>query len=204
MELHGFDATTLAASLRGAGKAYLNIDLTQLDDPTETDPVNASLVGSIAIGATRGGLNFSITPVYQNVDFDGVTEATKNNKRLIYNEVRLGFSAGKNSIANLLAFIDRSKSTVIANGLTRIEEDIAACDWPDYLTNIAFLTTYGDCAANNPYPAVFVLLNPLNSGGVTIQTQDQGVAVSDVEFMAHYDPATPLASPYRLYVKTPA
>jgi hypothetical protein len=202
-ELVGVTANSIKRYVQGTGRAWFNISTTDLDDPTEADPIGAATSAAIAIGATRGGFSFSAVPNYEAVQMDGVRESSVNSQRLIDYNATLGFSIGEFSVANLLKVLDRSKSTAIVapNGLTRIEEDIATngCAWPNYINNVALEVAYGDC--DNTKAAVIVLNKVVNKGGIRLQTEDRQVGVSQVEFMAHYDG---VKSPWQIWVVTPA
>ena len=201
-ELTGLNANSVKKQVFGTGRAWFNIDETILATPTQADPIGAATAAAIAIGATRGGFDFSLVPQYESVEMDGMREGTKNSKRLIYYMAKMGFSAGETSVANLEKFLDRSKKNVLAapNALTVIEEDLSTtgCTWPAYLTNIALEVAYGDC--DNTKAAVFVLRNVVNEAGVSITFEDKKVNVSKVEFTGNYDPAAPTKGCWAIYV----
>jgi hypothetical protein len=201
-ELHGYDATTIKDLIQGVGNGYFNWNLADLRDPTEADPVGSAKSAALKIGATRGGLNISIKPNYQSINLDGVRESTKNSKRLVDYTARVSFSLAQHNVANLRKILDRSRSVAYAspNGLTEITEDMTTnCGWPDYIANIGFEILYGDC--NNTVPAIIIIKNVLNDAGITITTADKEVGVSQVDFMGHYDPATPTESVFSIFIK---
>jgi hypothetical protein len=199
-EIFGFNASSILETIQGVGEGAFGWDLTQLRDGTETDPFNAALVGATRFGATRGGFQFTATPVYEDVNLDGARPNTKNNKRLIHYDVKLSFSAAQLTPAKLLKYLDGAKSTVIANGLTEVTQDMALCGWPTYIPNVGFAITYGDC--DQPLPAIFILKNALSDAGISISTADKQVNVADVEFTGHFDPATPTEAPWSIFIPT--
>jgi hypothetical protein len=53
-------------------------------------------------------------------------------------------------------------------------------------------------------PAVFIFKNVINDAGISFGSEDKQVGVIDVDFMGHYDPATPTEAPFSIFIKTPA
>lgn len=202
-EKTGASSASAATALRGAGKAYINIDLSELRDDqaaSEAAAVTAALSAAIGVGAIKGGHSFTITPVTFEAGFDGLGPNDKENIVYDEDEVMLSFSMSelvKNSLAQVLK---NTTQTDIGNGFTEIKPDVTDCV-PGFITNIALVFDAMDCAQD--VPTILVVNNAYNQGGFSVQTASKQINSFDVEFKGHYAQSGE-ATPWSIFIPTPA
>lgn len=210
-EITGWNPTTDRLTLiQGVGDLYFNIDEDELNDSMAANAgaaITAAIAAGERVGPIRGGINFTAQPNYEQINLDGVREASLFSKRLVDYSVRLSFSAARVTMPNLRRFLDKTVTEVIGNGLTKLEQNTGAdvCAWPNYIGNIALRVAYSDCVDEqgdpvDPVPALFVLRNALNDAGISLGTEDRNVGVTAVDFMGHYEDLDD--SPFAIYLPT--
>lgn len=193
-ELSGIRAETPQNLLFGPGKGYFNIDLTKLRDALEADPVGSAILAASLIGATRGGFEFNVEPEMREIEVDGSRGLVKGMRRLLAVQASVTVNFAELTVDNLKKMIPGSSITAIGNGFSEIKGGELAD--ADYISNVAFLCTHGERAD----PAVLVIENALADGGLSLSLDDNDEGTPAVTFQAHYDPASPDAQPWAIFI----
>ena len=184
--------------------------------------VNFGTANEVALGATRGGGEWTVTQTYRQAEVDGTIGAVKGLKRIIEASVQLTTTLVEFDRDKLLQLFpgavagdSRATDPIVTTGLTGLfnPDSAQAGSAPgagqhhrlsragdvsdsDYLTNVALLFE----VSRKSHPGVALVLNALQDGPIAVTTEDDGEATVPIQFTGHYDPATPEAEPWQLYL----
>lgn len=160
---------------------------------------STATMGNI-IGATSGGVNFTATPSYTDFgeDIDNAPRNTKELKQLDDWEIlcsgsfiTVDVNSGKMLIGP--ADIDAVDETKIVPRRTLEDSDFNDLWW---------VGDYSD--KNTGESAGFIaihMMNALNTGGFSIQSNDRGKGEFAFEFAAHYSLENQEEVPFEVYIK---
>jgi hypothetical protein len=165
-------------------------------DPTGT--LSEETIRAAIFAATSGGVSFATNPEYVDFgeDIDNVPPNTKQLKVLQSVSPTLSGTAKTvkaDVVKSLMAAAD-----VAGNKITP-RADLAPADFAD----LWWVGDYSD--ANNGATAGFLaihLINALSTGGLQIQSNDDGKGDFEFEYTGHYDLTDTSILPYEVYVKT--
>lgn len=165
------------------------------------DPTTGEVEESALLGATSGGVSFSAEPTYSDFgeDIDNAPVNVKELKRLDSWAVTMSGSfitVDANSAKLLIgaADIDEADTTKIVPRADLKDADFADIWWVgDYSDQ------NGD--SNGGYVAIH-MLNGLNTGGFSMQSNNRGKGEFAFEFMGHYSLEDQSKVPFEVYVKT--
>lgn len=164
---------------------------------TEFDPTDGSYDREDIFAATSGGVSFTAVPEYLDFgeDIDNVPANTKELKKTNSVEVKLSGTAktiDTNSAKKLIASCDLDGDKITPR------RDLLMDDFFD----IWWVGDYSDKNGNNNGGFVAVhVMNVLNTGGFSIQSNDDGKADIAFEFTGHYSLEDLDLVPFELYVK---
>ena len=164
---------------------------------TEFNPTTATLDRTKIFASTSGGVSFTAVPEFIDMgeDIDNVPANTKELKKQQYVEVTMSGTAktvDTESAKMLIGACD-----VSGNKLTP-RADLLAEDFND-------LWWVGDYSDDNSdttggYVAIHVM-NALNTGGFSLQSNDDGKADLEFEFMGHYSIEDISVVPFEVYIQ---
>ena len=165
------------------------------------DPSTGEVEESALLGATSGGVSFNAEPSYSDFgeDIDNAPVNVKELKRLDSWEVTMSGSfitVDINSAKLLIgaADIDASDSTKIVPRGELADEDF---------TDIWWVGDYSDQNGDSDGGFVAIhMLNGLNTGGFSMQSNNRGKGEFAFEFMGHYSLENQSQVPFEVYVKT--
>ena len=159
------------------------------------DPETQEISGML--GATTGGISFTATPTFEDFgdDIDNCPKNTMELKKLTEWEVSLGgtFVTMTAETAHLLAGaadIDGNKITPRTDVLLTDYQDIW---WVGDYSDKNDGATAGFCAIH--------MLNALNTGGFSIQTNDKGKGNFAFTFTGHVSMDAQDVVPFEIYIK---
>lgn len=165
------------------------------------DPTTGEVEESALLGATSGGVSFSATPAYSDFgeDIDNAPVNVKELKRLDNWEVMMSGSfvtVDVNSAKMLIgsADIDGTDTTKIVPRAELLQSDF---------TDIWWVGDYSDQngESNGGFVAIH-MLNGLNTGGFSVQSNNRGKGEFAFEFTGHYSLENQEQVPFEVYVKT--
>lgn len=174
---------------------------------TEFDPTSPTLDKSKIFGATSGGTAFATNPEYVDFgeDIDNVPPNTKQLKRLqSVNPTMSGTLKTVDTAAAkaLMAAADVSGNKITPRG-NLVDGDFIDDIWwvGDYSDiNVDKAATGGGTAGSAGFMAIH-MMNVLSTGGLQLQSNDDGKGDFEFELMAHYDLDDIDTLPYEVYIK---
>lgn len=152
---------------------------------------SGELLDTDILGATSGGINFSVTPSFKDYaeDIDNAAKNMKEFKIQEDTEVKISgdfASASTELLARLAGAADVKESGHIVP-----RNDLKDTDFKD----LWFIGDYG----TDQFIAIH-MLNTLNTGGFQLQTTDKEKGKFAFEFTAHYSITDQDKVPYEIYV----
>lgn len=189
----GYTDNTPKHYLVNSGVVYKNLTFNNTTDVFE---------GTL-VGATSGGVTFTIENTYRYPEVDGtgiVQGMVKGNVIL------------ESAKAMIVANLKETTSAILGLSINGTIADALETEAPtgykkitskryvesvDYLTNVAIVGKLGGTGE----PVIFIIDNPLVTGGVEIATEENGEAVLELTFEAHATSTQLLADafPWRMY-----
>lgn len=158
--------------------------------------VNYGELDEFALGATRGGGNFTYTPEYRAIEYDGARGDTKGMKRIVTSQTQMTVNVlelfDKDIISKLIptaALGTDTLKTVTYDAIT-VSETVADTD---YLTNVTFVGKRGDGKA-----VIIVLYNVLVDGALEAALEANSEVVPELTLTAHRDRTTPDTVPFKI------
>lgn len=152
------------------------------------------------LGATSGGVSFSATQTFSDFgeDIDNAPANVKELKRLERWDVTMSGSFVSVDVNTAKTLV--SAGDIDAEDPTKIvpRNELKASDFED----IWWVGDYSDMNgnANGGFVAIH-MLNCLNTGGFSIQSNDDGKGEFAFEFMAHYSLEDQSRVPFEVYIK---
>lgn len=171
----GVSSNTSKHLVVDAGVVYANYD--------ETD--------QRLIGATEGGVTFTIEQTVHEPEIDGAKGPIKGTRRIIRSVARATFSPKEWTDQNFQDLLPGLTSTddVDHTVFTRKAYDVAE------LTNIAIVGT----KAGTDNAIIIILKNALADGDtLEMALEDEGEASPEIQVTAHYDPAAMDDEPWEI------
>ena len=166
---------------------------------TSFDPATGEIDREKIIAATGGGVNFTATPAYTDFaeDIDNVPNNTKEMKRLDSVEVKISGTAKTADTATAKLFMGAA-DVDDASGKVTPRADLALSDFQD----IWWVGDYSDVnSGGNAGFMAIRMMNALNTGGFSIQSNDKGKGDFTFEFTGHYSLEDVSVVPYEVWVK---
>lgn len=165
------------------------------------DPSTGEVEETALLGATSGGVSFSATPTYSDfgADIDNAPVNVKELKRLDSWEVTMSgsFITVDINAAKMLigaADIDGSDATKIVPRADLHQDDFKDIWW---------VGDYSDQNGDSSGGFVAIhMMNGLNTGGFSMQSNNRGKGEFAFEFMGHYSLENQSEVPFEVYVKT--
>lgn len=164
-------------------------------------PDSGEVAEEALLGATTGGISFTATPTYSDfgADIDNAPTNVKELKKLDSWEVRMSgsFVTVDVNTAKILigsADVDGDDNTKLVP-----RNDLKDTDFQD----IWWVGDYSDenSDENGGFVAIH-MLNGLNTGGFSIQSNNNGKGEFAFDFMGHYSIEDQGKVPFEVYVKT--
>ena len=188
----GFQTETAERLLLDAGAFFVDFEV-------DTDTFDTAVAAGKLLGATRGGGQFSAIPQIRPIQIDGVKGRAKGLRVIDSWEVRMTsnvLEVSKESLAKALTTgsIDETDPDYI---------EITAknyIDITDYIDNITWVGTI----SGNEEPVIIQVYNVLNTGGLTLKTQDMNEAVIAMQFDGHYDASELDEPPFKIFYPKPS
>ena len=143
------------------------------------DYVDSSTLGTL-LGATRGGVDWTLGRNMRDIEFDGAMGPTKGMKRRETIEPTLSASLLEMTPENLLMAIAGGNSETVATNTVITGGELEDAD---YIGNITYLGTISGSAE----PVRITLKNVLVQGDWSVSSEHQNEAVLPVTFAAHFD-----------------
>ena len=164
-------------------------------------PESGEVAEDALMGATTGGISFTATPTYSDfgADIDNAPTNVKELKKLDSWEVRMSgsFVTVDINTAKILigsADVDGSDNTKLIP-----RNDLKDSDFQDIWWVGDYSDENGD--ENGGFVAIH-MLNGLNTGGFSIQSNNNGKGEFAFDFMGHYSIDDQSKVPFEVYVKT--
>lgn len=184
----GFTKDTAENLLLDAGAFFIDFDI-------EKDDFESAVEDGKLLGATRGGGNFTAEPEIRDIEIDGVRGAAKGLS--VIDEWTITMTANvlevtKDSLASALTASEVGESANEKYDTIRAKNCI---DLDDYHDNI----TYVGKISGADEPLIIQIHNAINSNGLTLETEDQDEAVTEMEFKGHYDFDDLEHAPFTIY-----
>ena len=168
---------------------------------SEFAPESGEVAEEALLGATTGGISFTATPTYSDfgADIDNAPVNVKELKKLDSWEVRMSgsFVTVDVNTAKILigsADVDGSDNTKLIP-----RNDLKDSDFQDIWWVGDYSDENGD--ENGGFVAIH-MLNGLNTGGFSIQSNNNGKGEFAFDFMGHYSIDDQSKVPFEVYVKT--
>lgn len=164
---------------------------------TDFDPTSGALDKAKIFAATSGGTSFTAVPTYVDMgeDIDNVPANTKELKKQQSVEVKMSGTAKTIDTASakmLIGACDVSGNKLIPR-VDLLEEDFSDIWWVGDYSDKNSDTTGGFVAIH--------VLNALNTGGFSLQSNDDGKADLAFEFTGHYSLSDITVVPFEMYIK---
>lgn len=164
-------------------------------------PATGEVSENDILGATSGGVSFSATPSFSDFgeDIDNAPVNVKELKRLDNWEVSMSGSfitVDVNSAKRLIGVADIDASD---NSKIIPRADLRDSDFEDIWWVGDYSDQNGD--SNGGFVAIH-MLNSLNTGGFSVQSNNRGKGEFAFEFTGHYSLEDQNKVPFEVYVKT--
>lgn len=171
---------------------------------TDFTPATPTLDKSKIFGATSGGVSFATNPEYVDFgeDIDNVPPNTKQLKRLqSVNPVMSGTlkTADTDTAKVLMAAADVSGDKITPRSVLTEDDFLDDLWWVGDYSDVNVDTT-GTGAKSAGFMAIH-MMNVLSTGGLQLQSNDDGKGDFAFELTAHYDLDDVDEVPYEVYVK---
>lgn len=153
--------------------------------------VNYDQTDERLVGATEGGVTFTVEQTIHTPELDGAKGPVKGTRRIISAIARATFSPKEWTKENFIDFLPGAESTVDGSDdvITRSAYELSE------LTNIAIVGT----KQGTTDPIVIILKNALADGDtLEMAMEDEGEASPEVQVTAHYDPANMDDEPWEI------
>jgi|GEM_PF-3145058 len=174
-----------------AGVVFENLDYSAATNAEELYTLVKAAVGTQAcLGATRGGVNWSSTAEFREVELDDVFVSVKGSKIKGKIAVAVQLTLTQFSPENARRLINASDITVNGN-ITELRERTYIDVAKDYIDNLVIVVRQG--LGNY---AVIDMENAINVSAGAIQTNSQGEAEMAVTFEATVSNTEETTAPY--------
>ena len=159
-------------------------------------PATGEVAENAILGATSGGVSFSATPSFSDFgeDIDNAPVNVKELKRLDSWEVSMSGSFITVDVATAKRLIGVADIDGTDNSKIIPRSDLKQTDFAD-------IWWVGDYSDQNGDVAIH-MLNGLNTGGFSVQSNNRGKGEFAFEFTGHYSLEDQSVVPFEVYVKT--
>ena len=159
---------------------------------TQFTPATGAYQEADMFGATSGGCNFSVKPTFEDYGAD-IDNAPKNTLDLMQiTDYTITLSGTLLTIDETVAQKLLGAATVDAEtGKVTPRKNLSATDFSD-------IWWVGDYGSDNGFIAIH-LMNALSTGGLTLQSSDNGKGKFSFEFTAHFSADAQDTVPCEIY-----
>ena len=186
--ISGFTSKTPEHLLLDSGAFFKNYDVTK-------DTFESAVTAGKLIGATRNGGKFDAIPEIHQIEVDGVKGPAKGLEMLDAWNVTIGANVleiTKDTLAMALASTEVDSTTNEKYDIIKANNVI---ELDDYIDNITWVGTL----SGSEEPVIIQVLNALNMGGLSLQTQMKNEAVTALNFTGHYTADDLNTPPFVIY-----
>jgi len=186
--ISGFTSKTPEHLLLDSGAFFKNYDVTK-------DTFESAVTAGKLIGATRNGGKFDAIPEIRQIEVDGVKGPAKGLEMLDAWNVTIGANVleiTKDTLAMALASTEVDSTTNEKYDIIKANNVI---ELDDYIDNITWVGTL----SGSEEPVIIQVLNALNMGGLSLQTQMKNEAVTALNFTGHYTADDLNTPPFVIY-----
>ena len=164
-------------------------------------PATGEVAENAILGATSGGVSFSATPSFSDFgeDIDNAPVNVKELKRLDSWEVSMSGSFITVDVATAKRLIGVADIDGTDNPKIIPRADLKQTDFADIWWVGDYSDQNGD--SNGGFVAIH-MLNGLNTGGFSVQSNNRGKGEFAFEFTGHYSLEDQSVVPFEVYVKT--
>ena len=138
------------------------------------------------IGATKGGVTFNVEQNVRMIEADNARGPLKGGRRVTSETARLTASIMEMTADNI---------SMALFGMTSGQRTLSAPQDSEYMTNVALVAGIN---GSNTDGLVITLKNVLVDGNFELSMEDENEGSVEVQFTAHFDPATLDQSPYTI------
>ena len=186
--ISGFTSKTTEHLLLDSGAFFKNFDV-------DKDTFESAVTAGKLIGATRNGGKFDAIPEIRQIEVDGVKGPAKGLEMLDAWNVTIGANVleiTKDTLAMALASTEVDSTTNEKYDIIKANNVI---ELDDYIDNITWVGTL----SGSEEPVIIQVLNALNMGGLSLQTQMKNEAVTALNFTGHYTADDLNTPPFVIY-----
>lgn len=190
----GLSDRTAPNMVLDAGEVWFNIDITELENASATDPwANATAVSSaVRIGGTRGGNTFNPGRVLRQMPVDGAIGPIKGFNRRQTSAPVLTCNALEITEENVEVAM-AGANNVVAGLFQKITGGEA--EDSDYINNVAICTTL----KGSGLPIVIVIFNALVMDAPQWNLTDEDEVVLSIAFTGHVTVDAPNTEAFAIY-----
>lgn len=186
--ISGFTSKTPEHLLLDSGAFFKDFDV-------DKDTFESAVTAGKLIGATRNGGKFDAIPEIRQIEVDGVKGPAKGLEMLDAWNVTIGANVleiTKDTLAMALASTEVDSTTNEKYDIIKANNVI---ELDDYIDNITWVGTL----SGSEEPVIIQVLNALNMGGLSLQTQMKNEAVTALNFTGHYTADDLNTPPFVIY-----
>ena len=145
----------------------------------------AVFVGGTPIGATKGGITFTVEQNVRQIEVDNARGPLKGGRRVTSEKAMLTVTFMEINASNL--------SNALFGMTTGSQRDLSAA--PTYLPEVTLVAGVSGSATDG---VLVTLYDVLADGNFEMALEDESEAGIEVQFTAHFDPANLSQSPYKI------
>ena len=186
--ISGFTNKTPDHLLLDSGAFFKNFDV-------GTDTFESAVTAGKLIGATRNGGKFDAIPEIRQIEVDGVKGPAKGLEMLDAWNVTIGANVLEITTDALAMALASTKVDSTTNEKYDIIKANNVIELDDYIDNITWVGTL----SGSEEPVIIQVLNALNMGGLSLQTQMKNEAVTALNFTGHYTAEDLNTPPFVIY-----
>lgn len=186
--ISGFTSKTPEHLLLDSGAFFKNYDVTK-------DTFESAVTAGKLIGATRNGGKFDAIPEIRQIEVDGVKGPAKGLEMLDAWNVTIGANVLEITTDTLAMALASTEVDSTTNEKYDIIKANNVIELDDYIDNITWVGTLSGSEA----PVIIQVLNALNMGGLSLQTQMKNEAVTALNFTGHYTADDLNTPPFVIY-----
>jgi len=186
--ISGFTSKTPEHLLLDSGAFFKNYDVTK-------DTFESAVTAGKLIGATRNGGKFDAIPEIRQIEVDGVKGPAKGLEMLDAWNVTIGANVLEITTDTLAMALASTEVDSTTNEKYDIIKANNVIELDDYIDNITWVGTL----SGSEEPVIIQVLNALNMGGLSLQTQMKNEAVTALNFTGHYTADDLNTPPFVIY-----
>lgn len=186
--ISGFTNKTAEHLLLDSGAFFKNFNVTE-------DTFESAVTAGKLIGATRSGGKFDAIPDIRQIEVDGVKGPAKGLEMLDAWNVTIGANVLEITTDTLAMALATTEVDSTTNEKYDIIKANNVIELDDYIDNITWVGTL----SGSDEPVIIQVLNALNMGGLSLQTQMKNEAVTALNFTGHYTAEDLDTPPFIIY-----